>query len=68
MDAIVTKYGGNESEIVKKIREQQVLNVQKTIKAQFIEFVGFDKVSTKQRYVKHSQYFVKQQIYSYSFF
>ncbi|XP_066250436.1 tubulin-specific chaperone E [Euwallacea similis] len=46
--AIITKYGEEESDIVKKIHEQQIVSLQKTIKAPFIEFVGFDKVSTKQ--------------------
>lgn len=50
IEAVITKYGKEESDIAKKIHEQQIINLQKTIKAPFIEFVGFDKVSTKQRY------------------
>ncbi|CAG9771060.1 unnamed protein product [Ceutorhynchus assimilis] len=48
IEAIVAKYGQEECALVKKIHEQQINNLQKTIKAPFIEFVGFDKVSTKQ--------------------
>ncbi|XP_050301036.1 tubulin-specific chaperone E [Anthonomus grandis grandis] len=48
IEAIMTKYGNKENDIMKKIHEQQIVNFQKTIKAPFIEFVGFDKVSTKQ--------------------
>ncbi|XP_060534940.1 tubulin-specific chaperone E [Cylas formicarius] len=48
IEAIVTRYGGQESDISKRIKAQQIVSLQKSIKAPFIEFVGFDKVSTKQ--------------------
>lgn len=49
IEAVIVRYGGQESDIMKKITERQIINLQKSIKAPFIEFVGFDKVSNKQR-------------------
>lgn len=48
IEAIAAKYGNEESDIVKRIHEQQIISLQRSIKAPFIEFVGFDKVSNKQ--------------------
>ncbi|KAL1517512.1 hypothetical protein ABEB36_001268 [Hypothenemus hampei] len=48
IEALIGKYGKEENHTIKKIHEQQIINLQKQIKAPFIEFVGFDKVSSKQ--------------------
>lgn len=49
VEAITSKYGKKESEVERKVRQQEIDNLQKSIKAPFIEFVGFDKVQTRQR-------------------
>ncbi|KAF7273590.1 hypothetical protein GWI33_013698 [Rhynchophorus ferrugineus] len=48
IEAIIVRYGGQENDVMKKITERQIINLQKSIKAPFIEFVGFDKVSNRQ--------------------
>ncbi|XP_030765565.1 tubulin-specific chaperone E [Sitophilus oryzae] len=48
IEAIIVRYSGQESDLMKRIHEQQLISLQKSIKAPFIEFVGFEKVSTKQ--------------------
>lgn len=50
VEAITSKYGKKESEFEQKLRQQEIDNLQKSIKAPFIEFVGFDKVQTRQRF------------------
>ncbi|ENN77099.1 hypothetical protein D910_10209 [Dendroctonus ponderosae] len=48
IEAIAAQYGNEESDIAKRIHEQQIISLQRSINAPFIEFVGFDKVSSKQ--------------------
>lgn len=49
VEVITEKYGKKESERERKLRQQEIDSLQKSIKAPFIEFVGFDKVQTRQR-------------------
>lgn len=51
VEAITSRYGQKDDEITSKINQQQLLTIQKTINAPFLQLVGFDKIIDKQAYV-----------------
>lgn len=50
MQAITSRYGKRDDELTAKINQQKLLKLQQEMNAPFVELVGFDDVTEKQRY------------------
>lgn len=50
--AITSRYGKRDDELTAKINQQKLLKLQQEINAPFVELVGFDDVTEKQRFVR----------------
>lgn len=48
IEAITSRYGQRDDDLTTKIIEQQLLTIQKTMNAPFLQLVGFDKITDKQ--------------------
>lgn len=51
VQAITSRYGKKDDELTAKINHQKLLKLQQEINAPFVELVGFDGITEKQRYL-----------------
>lgn len=57
MQAITSRYGKRDDELTAKINQQKLLKLQQEINAPFVEMVGFDTITNKQRYRRKQLYY-----------